>query len=124
VARYEFQAPYPPSVNSMYRHAGRFTYKSAAAKAYVNALQGAFLQRYGAMPVQLTGALKLTLDVYRPQKRGDLDNIFKGVQDSMNEFLFTDDSQIIEIHARRYDAPKIKGVKTMGWVDVTIEEIE
>lgn len=122
--RYRFRAPYPPSVNSMYRHAGRFTYKSAAAKGYVFALQAAFLQRYGAMPALLTGALKLTLKIYRPQKRGDIDNPQKACLDSMNEFIYQDDSQIIELHAYRYDAPKVKGLKTLGWVDIEIEEIE
>lgn len=124
MASYSFQAPYPPSVNRIWRRAGHVTYKTAEAKAYTNALQGGYFERYGSMPILLTGSLKLTLQIYRPTKRGDIDNISKVLLDSMNEFIYQDDSQIIEYHAYRHDAPKVKGVKTAGWVDVTIEEIE
>jgi Holliday junction resolvase RusA-like endonuclease len=124
VTSYQFQAPYPPSVNRIWRRAGHVTYKTAEAKAYTAALQGGYFERYSAMPVLLQGAVKLTLNLYRPQKRGDIDNRIKVAMDSMNKFIYEDDVQVTELHIYRYDAPKKKGVKTMGWVDVTIEEIE
>jgi Holliday junction resolvase RusA-like endonuclease len=125
MARYAFTAPYPPSVNRIWRRAGHVTYKTREAKAYTDALQGAFLQCYGAMPSRLLeGPLKIEFRAYRKTKRGDLDNIFKVLGDSMNGFIYEDDSQIVEIHAYRYDAAKVKGVKTAGYVEIVIEEIE
>lgn len=124
MARYAFTAPYPPSVNRIWRRAGHVTYKTREAKDYTDALQGAFLQRYGAMPTQLAGALRITLKIYRPTKRGDIDNISKVLLDSMNEYIYQDDSQITEYHAYRYDAAKVRGVKTAGYVEIEIEEIE
>lgn len=122
--RYTFTAPYPPSVNRIWRRAGYNTYKTREAKAYTDALQGGYFERYGAMPIKLTGALKLTLKIYRPTKRGDIDNISKVLLDSMNDFIYLDDSQITEYHAYRFDAVKVKGVKTAGYVEIDIEEIE
>lgn len=124
MTRYTFTAPYPPSVNRIWRRAGYTTYKTAEAKAYTDALQGGYFERYASMPVLLQGAVKLTLKIYRPTKRGDIDNVAKVLLDAMNEFIYLDDSQIIEYHAYRHDAPKIKGVKTVGWVEIDIEEIE
>lgn len=125
MARYAFTAPYPPSVNRIWRRAGHVTYKTREAKDYTDALQGAFLQCYGAMPSRLLeGPLKVTLSLYRPQKRGDIDNPTKGCLDSMNGFIYEDDSQIIELHAYRHDAVKVRGVKTAGYVEIEIEEIE
>ena len=61
-----------------------------------------------------TGALKVTITfskerpkhlkksiVHLVTKSGDLDNFLKWALDSMNEIIFVDDSQIIEIHARK-----------------------
>jgi len=50
----------------------------------------------------MTGLLTIYVDVYRPRKRGDLDNYFKGLLDAMNRFCYLDDSQIEKIHATRF----------------------
>lgn len=121
---YEFRVPYPPSVNRIWRRAGNVTYKTREAKDYVDALRAAFFETYRLMPFMIHGPVIVRLSVYRPTKRGDLDNVQKVLYDAMNGFIYADDSQIVEIHAYRYDAPKMKGVKTAGWVDVIIEEVE
>lgn len=43
------------------------------------------------------------MDFYRPAKRGDLDNRIKILLDALEGIAFENDSQIIEIHARRFD---------------------
>lgn len=40
----------------------------------------------------------------RPTKKPDVDNIVKSVCDSLNKVAYTDDTQIIEIHASKYYA--------------------
>lgn len=49
------------------------------------------------------GAIAVDISVYRPQQRGDLDNVLKALLDSLNGVLWVDDSQIVELHAYRYD---------------------
>jgi Holliday junction resolvase RusA-like endonuclease len=44
--------------------------------------------------------------VYRPQKRGDLDNTLKILVDSMKGIIYHDDEQVTVIHAERYDDKK------------------
>ena len=51
-------------------------------------------------------AVKITLDFYRPRQAGDLDNRIKVVLDGLQGAAFKNDSQVIEIHARRFDDPK------------------
>jgi Holliday junction resolvase RusA-like endonuclease len=51
----------------------------------------------------LAGALILTLRLYRPQKSGDLSNRIKVLEDALQGVCYTDDNQIIEIHASRHD---------------------
>jgi crossover junction endodeoxyribonuclease RusA len=45
------------------------------------------------------GDVALTLRVFRPQKRGDLDNCVKVLVDSLKGVIFADDDQVVEIHA-------------------------
>jgi crossover junction endodeoxyribonuclease RusA len=52
------------------------------------------------------GEIKVTLDFYRPRKSGDLDNRIKVVLDGLQGTAFRDDSQVVEIHARRHDDPR------------------
>jgi len=65
----------------------------------------------------LRGEVKITLDFYRPQKSGDLDNRIKIVLDALQGQAYADDKQIVEIHAKRYDD------KADPRVEVRIEEV-
>jgi Holliday junction resolvase RusA-like endonuclease len=51
----------------------------------------------------LVGPVAVFLDVYRPRRRGDLDNILKATLDALNGIAYRDDDQVTEIHAQRYE---------------------
>lgn len=58
----------------------------------------------GLRPVE--GEVVITLDVYRPIRRGDLSNRIKIVEDALQGVAYKDDSQIVELTARRFDDKK------------------
>lgn len=51
----------------------------------------------------LEGDIGVAIEVFRPQKRGDLDNYFKGLFDALNGIGWNDDSQIKRITAERFE---------------------
>jgi crossover junction endodeoxyribonuclease RusA len=104
--------PYPPSANRYWRNYRGITVTSEEARAYKQEV-GYRARTAGLTPLQ--GDVILRLDIYRPRKVGDLDNRIKLLIDSLNGFAWGDDSQIVEIHARRFDDKK------QPRVDVTIE---
>ena len=95
--------PYPPSANRYWRVFRGRAVKSAEARAY-QAHVAAIATRHGMRPV--CGDVAVTLDVYRPAKRGDLDNQIKVLLDSLKGFAFDDDKQVIHIDAKRFDDKK------------------
>lgn len=94
--------PYPPSANRYWRVWRGRAVKSSEARAYqakVKALWG------GTAPASTPVAV--TLDVVRPQKRGDLDNAAKVILDALGGgCAYGDDSQIVELHMYRSDNKK------------------
>lgn len=105
--------PIPPSANRYWRTYRGATVVSAEAKAYkteVGWLAKAIIRE------PLTCPVAVTLHVYRPAKRGDLDNYSKVLLDSLNGIAYEDDAQIVEIHAYRHDD------KTNPRVEITIAE--
>ena len=92
--------PYPPSANVYWRMGKGHMHRSTAANRYKLDV-GKICNLVGAAPIQ--GDIMVTLDVYRPRRSGDLDNRVKCLLDAMQEHLYQDDSQIVEIHAKRYD---------------------
>ena len=52
----------------------------------------------------------------RPSKKPDIDNCIKSITDALNAIAYKDDSQIVEVHARKYysDEPR---------TEVIIEEV-
>lgn len=94
--------PYPPSVNHYVRFTTRgFAYQSKEAKAYK---QGAKLRALtqGMRPI-LEGEVCLLVTVYRPAKRGDLDNHLKVLLDSLNGVAYADDKQVGELFVSRFE---------------------
>lgn len=78
----------------------RVSDEAEAYKDQVNLI----LNTTGILPV--TSDVKVFIDLYRPQNSGDLDNLridLKVTLDSLNQRVYTDDKQIVEIHARRFD---------------------
>lgn len=115
-----FTLPYPPSTNRLWRGAGRHTYLSPEARAYKNTVALIVGQ---ALPEPLQGDIRIRMDVYRPARRGDLDNRLKAVLDGLNSAAYEDDSQIVHIEATRHDQPKVKGERREGYVIVTVEAL-
>ncbi len=92
--------PYPPSANAYWRtFRGRILVSSEARK-YKEQV-GNLCARWNLKP--LTGPIAVRIQVYRPAKRGDLDNTLKVLLDSLRGHAFEDDSQVIELHAARHD---------------------
>ena len=103
--------PYPPSVNGIWRHAGKKSYLTAKAKDWklsaAWAVKAALLS--GSKPVM--GPFNVHLEVGRPDKRKrDLDNLIKVVLDSVKDGgAIRDDSDAQSIHAQWVD--DLKGVR-------------
>ena len=51
------------------------------------------------------GEVVLYIEIYRPAKRGDLDNSLKVMVDSLKGIAFDDDSQIGGIEIKRFEDP-------------------
>lgn len=88
-----------------------------------------------SMGLKMVGIIEITIDVYmkipksakndredmligkiRPTKRPDLDNLYKGVTDSLNGLAYDDDSQIVDGHIRKWYAEE-------DYVIVKIKEV-
>lgn len=112
--------PYPPSANAYWRVWKGRILVSAQARAYkarVGFQAAAAKARGGVSPyLTLAGPVVVSVALYRPQRRGDLDNTLKVLLDALKGIAFVDDSQVVEIHARRFDD------KANPRVEVTVEE--
>jgi crossover junction endodeoxyribonuclease RusA len=111
--------PFPPSANRYWRNFRGRMVKSADARIYRDQAGYIYLQQ--TMRINrgrpLIGDVKVTLDFYRPAKRGDLDNRIKVTLDALQGIAFADDSQVVEIHARRFEG------KANPRVEIAIENI-
>ena len=100
--------PYPPTVNHMYRRARGHLALTPEALAFRHAVRMIAMVQ-GVTPI--VGPVAVFLDVYRPRRRGDLDNLLKATIDSLNGVAYRDDQQVEQITAVRYDdkrAPRIE----------------
>lgn len=77
-------------------------------KANLAQLRGAFMHR---------GPVRVTLDWYRGRKSGDLDKRIGITLDAMQGVFFENDSQVVELIARRHDDPKHPRI------EVCVEEV-
>lgn len=92
--------PYPPSANRYWRHGRGRTYVSEEAQEY---RQAAKLRALTAGMRPLDGPVVLHVTVFRPQKRGDLSNRIKVLEDALIGVAYADDDQVAEIHALRLE---------------------
>lgn len=97
---YRIRLDYPPSVNHYWRSDRGVTHISTEGKNY-RQRAALYLNTKGITP--LDGDIVIVLRVFRPAKRGDLDNSFKVPLDVLKGYAYNDDKQIIEIHGYRYD---------------------
>lgn len=93
--------PYPPSANRYWRNYSGRTVVSAEAKAYKE--QVALIANLSDLGSPLEGDVEITIHVYRPAKRRDLDNNLKVTIDSLQGILYENDSQICILHAYRHE---------------------
>ena len=92
--------PYPPSANRYYRVYQGIARRSREAIDYK--AEVAWLARQAGVE-PLEGDVVLTMHIYRPRRAGDLDNRIKVTVDALNGIAYSDDSQIVELHAFRHD---------------------
>lgn len=94
-----FSLPYPPSTNRYWRVFRGRAVKSEEARDYLEQVQ----RMCGAVR-PYTGPIAVVVRVYRPIKRGDLDNRIKVALDVLQGIAFVNDEQIIDLHATRHEA--------------------
>lgn len=94
--------PYPPSANRYWRTVRNVVLKSKDARDYQHRVRCVALDGI-EQPKPLQGPVVVTVAIYRPQRSGDLDNRLKCLLDALKGIAFEDDSQVIEIHASRFD---------------------
>lgn len=63
----------------------------------------------------IDGDVALELRMYRPQKRGDLDNRLKVLLDALQGTCYEDDGQVVEIHAFLNDDKHNPRVEVTVW---------
>ncbi|MGG0663425.1 RusA family crossover junction endodeoxyribonuclease [Viridibacillus arvi] len=51
----------------------------------------------------------------RPTTKPDIDNLVKGIKDGLSKVIWHDDSQVIELVARKFYSDKPKAVVTIEW---------
>jgi len=97
-----FILAYPPSANRYFRvpRALGYPITSREARDYK---KNAGLDARSQGAVIMPGPLQVSVDVYRPRRIGDLDNQIKILFDAMNGIAWSDDSQVVDIHLRRFD---------------------
>jgi crossover junction endodeoxyribonuclease RusA len=106
MAEYEFDLPVPPSANRYWRIWNNRVVVTEEAKAYKQAV---FFRLREYEP--LRGDVAVNFTVFRPSKRGDLDNYIKVMFDALNGLVWLDDMQVVEIHSFRTDDknnPRVK----------------
>jgi Holliday junction resolvase RusA-like endonuclease len=108
--------PYPPSSNRYWRMDKRgFNYVSAEARKYKTAVHE-IAALAGVVPLE--GAVSLQVDVYRPQRSGDLDNRLKICLDCCQGLLFVNDNQVVKIVMRRFED------KTNPRLEISVSEVK
>ena len=121
--RYEFTLPYPPSLNSYYRHVGSKVLISERGRAYraeVERVVRALRSRGSLGPEALEGRLGLRVAMNPPDnRRRDLDNALKATLDALTHAgLWCDDSQVDRLTIER-------GVRVVeGSLIVCVETID
>jgi crossover junction endodeoxyribonuclease RusA len=90
--------PYPPSLNRYWRAFSGRVILSKEARAYK-----ATVARLCTGTDPHTDRVALFIRVYRPAKRGDVDNILKALLDAMQGHVYMNDSQVVELHVFRLD---------------------
>jgi len=110
--------PWPPSVNTYWRHPNGFHLISKRGRAYRKAAQGVIWEMLKGRTPRIAEKVRVSVTAHRPDKRvRDLDNLFKCTLDALVHVgVLLDDSQIVHLNMRW--APD---VKKGGALDILIE---
>ena len=111
--------PWPPSVNTYWRHNRGITHISKEGRRY-RADVWAIVASQGTNGLPLRGPVRVEIHAYPPDhRRRDVDNIGKAILDAL-EFagVLEDDNQVSDLRIVR------EGVVKRGLVEVVVEEIE
>jgi crossover junction endodeoxyribonuclease RusA len=92
--------PYPPSANRYWRVWRGRAVKSPEARRYQ---ESAAKLALAAGFRSLSGPVAIAVKVYRPRRRGDLDNALKVLIDALKGVAYADDEQVVVLDARRRD---------------------
>lgn len=112
----QIDLPYPPSSNRYWRNYKGVTVVSDEARQYKQVVS-LLASVAGLEPV--SGPVSVSLIIRRPAKRRDLDNHIKVTLDSLQGYLYENDGQIVELHARMQDDKRNPGV-TVTCKEVTV----
>jgi crossover junction endodeoxyribonuclease RusA len=116
----ELILPWPPSNNTYYRHVGSKVLLSEAGRKYRKAVADIVLVSFARLRSE--SDLKVAIRFIQPdRRRRDVDNLLKGLFDSMQHAgVYKDDSQIKSLHCEMEDPIDFyKG----GAALVTVEEM-
>lgn len=118
MTEYKISLPWPPSLNTYWRHCRGRHYISEKGKAYRQAVIQTILQQH--LDIKTSARLKISISAHAPdRRRRDLDNLQKAVFDSLVHAGFMlDDEQIDDFRVRRGE--RING----GCLDIVITELE
>lgn len=99
--------PYPPSANAYWRFNRQrgYMHPTHAAKKYKDEMESIVRAQIGprARLPMYSGPVSVSVVVYRPARRGDLDNTLKVMLDALRGIAFVDDDQVVRITADRED---------------------
>ena len=118
----ELTLPYPPTVNTYWRHVGRRTLLSKKGREYRGAVLAIVAERFRRLVpfTVFAGDVEVCIVAHPPDKRRrDLDNLPKAILDSLEHAgVFEDDSQVARLVIERRPL-----CRPDGKVKVTIAEI-
>lgn len=118
MTEHKLSLPWPPSLNTYWRHCRGRHYISKKGKEYRQAVIKTILQHH--LDIKTSARLKISISAHAPdRRRRDLDNLQKAVFDSLVHAGFMlDDEQIDDFRVRRAD--RVSG----GILDIIITELE
>lgn len=94
--------PWPPSVNTYWRHPNGFHLISKRGRAYRKAAAGVIWEQMKGRAPRISSKVKVNITAHRPDKRvRDLDNLLKCALDALVHVgVLLDDSQIVHLSTR------------------------
>jgi Holliday junction resolvase RusA-like endonuclease len=98
----------PPSANRYWRYGPNGVHVSEEAENYKAGVKWKALHQH---MTPMAGDVAVYVNVYRAQRRGDLDNYAKVLCDALNGAAYHDDSQVAELHMWRHedkDNPRVE----------------